>query len=236
MRTELKEELKIFKSFETRQKPTCVINEMILKDKARRELNSINEKLEGELPKTRNLLEFELFMQGASQGAQRISQEENAGGNSVFSESLSFEVVKRLFCADLLKTEMEIGYCAGSKKTDYSVRIGQKKYGVSVTRAFNFLSYLPNGEARSDAKTSSRMLRLLLSKKLSGIISSTENVFEEDGWEKQFLHCFVPSMEIANNLRNEYKRMKSNVKSNTILLITVASESRSIFMESAKDH
>ncbi|EFC44473.1 predicted protein [Naegleria gruberi] len=236
LRTELKEELKIFNAFETRQKPTCVVNEMILKEKQKRELNLINEKSESELGKTKNQLEFELLMQGSSQGAQRISQEENAGGNSVFSESLSFEIVKRLFSAELLKTEMEIGYCAGSKKTDYSVRIGQKKYGVSVTRAFNFLSYKSQSGPEVNTTMSPKVLRMLLNKKLSGIISSTENVYEEDGWEKQFLHCFVPSMEIANSLKSEYRKMKSQFKSNTILLVTVASESRSIFMEVAKDH
>ncbi|KAF0981505.1 hypothetical protein FDP41_012162 [Naegleria fowleri] len=237
LKTELSEELKLYQSMEVSQKPTIVIQEMILKEKARKELNTLNQQdlstsvSSSLLKKTRNQLEFDLLMRGTSEGAQRISQEENAGGNSIFSEALSFEVVKRMFSAELLKTEMEIEYYPGSKKTDYLVRIGQKKYGVSVTRAFNFNNFTGGNGVLTD-----KMLQLLLYKKLSGIIASSGNVYDEDVWEKQFLHCWVPSMDVAKRLKRQYAKMKCSVKSNTILLITVAGEARSIFMENSADH
>ncbi|KAG2387838.1 hypothetical protein C9374_001432 [Naegleria lovaniensis] len=234
LKTELVEELKLYQSMEVSQKPTFVLQEMILKDKARRELSALNNNPSSSAHsnnKTRNQLEFDLLMSGTSEGALRISREENAGGNSVFSEALSFEVVKRMFSAELLKTEMEIEYYPGSKKTDYLVRIGQKKYGVSVTRAFNFNDFTGGNGVLTD-----KMLQLLLYKKLSGIIASSGNVYDEDVWEKQFLHCWVPSMDVAKRLKRQYAKMKCSVKSNTILLVTVASEARSIFMENSADH
>ena len=234
LRSELTEELKVLKSLETKQKPVVAINEMKLKDVARKHVSAIHLMQESSNSKTRNSLEFEVLMRGVSEGTVKISTDDNAGGNSVFSEALSFEVMKRLFSAELLKTEMEIDYCPGSKKTDYLVKIHGKKYGVSVTRAFNFIDYL--GQEIKENTISDRMLGLLLRKKLSGIIASSENVYGDDVWEKQFLHCWVPSNNVAKRLKNVYQSMKCKEKSNTILLVTVASEVRSIFMEIAQDH
>ena len=73
--------------------------------------------------------------------------------------------MKNSFGARLLKTEMEIEYFPEqSKKTDYSVLINNKHIGVSVTRAMKFKGDFTEEDAR-----------VLLYKKLYGIIVSSEN-------------------------------------------------------------
>eukprot|EP01098_Paradermamoeba_levis_P005471 TRINITY_DN229_c0_g1_i5.p1 TRINITY_DN229_c0_g1~~TRINITY_DN229_c0_g1_i5.p1 ORF type:complete len:334 (-),score=80.16 TRINITY_DN229_c0_g1_i5:143-1144(-) len=52
-----------------------------------------------------------------SPSSKRLALDPNAGGNSVWSEVYSFEVLQRAFGAELVKTEMEIEYWPeGSKK------------------------------------------------------------------------------------------------------------------------
>jgi hypothetical protein len=90
--------------------------------------------------------------------------EPNAGGSSLWSEVLSYEVLHYCLGASLIATEMvitvifflfffsisfgfffffffffgqELEYDAGSKITDYSVQVDGIKYGVSVTRMVN---------------------------------------------------------------------------------------------------
>ena len=66
----------------------------------------------------------------------------NAGGNSVESETLSFEMLKKSFNAKLLKTEMEVSYWPmGGSITDYVCYMFDSIIGVSVTRAMKY-----NGE------------------------------------------------------------------------------------------
>merc|ERR1719464_643348 len=45
-----------------------------------------------------------------SSGARRIMLEENAGGQSELSEGFSFEFLRKIFSAKLVKTEMAIRY------------------------------------------------------------------------------------------------------------------------------
>jgi len=63
-----------------------------------------------------------------SEGSKKMLSIPNAGGNSVISEVISFEILKSAFKAKFLKTEMEIEYFPfGSKITDYTVEIESKK-------------------------------------------------------------------------------------------------------------
>lgn len=52
----------------------------------------------------------------------RILNTPNAGGSSIISETLSFEILKKYFNAKLLKTEMEVPYFPeGGSINDYVV-------------------------------------------------------------------------------------------------------------------
>ncbi len=146
--------------------------------------------------------------------AARVYTDENAGGSSEFSEALSMEILQRLFHFKLERTEMAIRYChSGSKKTDYTVRTDANQIlGVSVTRAMH---YFDNKLFKAE------QAKLLLKKKLNGILCSTANVAPECRWKKQLLHVFAPSKKIAKLMRAEYKKLSSTLKANTVVFVTV---------------
>ena len=96
--------------------------------------------------------------------AQRIQHTPNAGGSSVESEALSFEILKRFFNAHLVKTEMEVAYFPmGGSITDYVVMIFGSVVGVSVARAMKY--------GNDDMFTLEDATKLL-NKKLKGILQA----------------------------------------------------------------
>lgn len=59
-----------------------------------------------------------------TEGGERIRDTPNAGGNSVMSEVLSYELLRCMYGAELLRTEMELEYWPlGGKITDYSIEL-----------------------------------------------------------------------------------------------------------------
>ena len=151
-------------------------------------------------------------MTGLSNDSMKILNLPNAGGTSVESEVLSYEVLHRCFGAQLLRTEMEIQYFPeGSKKTDYSVLLFGKPIGISVTRAMKFNGTFTEEDAIH-----------LLEKKLLGIILSSENVYEEHGWEKQILHVWATHNYIADIIAEQFQKMSASLRLNTIMIITVS--------------
>lgn len=155
--------------------------------------------------------------------ALRILNTPNAGGNSIVSEALSFEFFKKYTNAKLLKTEMEVEYFPeGGSINDYVMSIFGHVIGVSVTRAMKFMG---NEFSIEDAEQ-------LLSKKLKGIVRSTRNSLLK--WEKQILHVWVMSEETANVLEIAWAFLDPALRTNTVLLITVAKNSLEIFMNPKK--
>jgi hypothetical protein len=78
-----------------------------------------------------------------TEGGRRIRDLPNAGGNSVASEVMSFEVLRASYGADLLKTEMELEYFPmGGSITDYSVLLYDLHIGVSGNRLDDFVSHV----------------------------------------------------------------------------------------------
>jgi len=155
-----------------------------------------------------------------SKGAIDVLTTPNAGGNSENSEALSFEILHRVFGAQLLKTEMAIRYPPEWKKTDYLALFGTHRIGVSVTRAMKHIH--PDDFLPTDAEA-------LLSKKLSGVNISSEGVDPRDSWERQLLHIFAQSDAIARTLYETFTAMSSELRSNTIVICTIAPDDRWIF-------
>jgi len=166
------------------------------------------------------------YTNGLSDEGQRMAFTPNAGGSSEASEVLSFEILRNAFGAKLLKTETELQYFdsvfgyRGSKITDYAVEMFGETVGVSVTRAI----YLGRKQKISpfDHAVS------LLEKKLLGIIKSTENVINIS-WKKQLLHIFVDNEETKSIMTSAFQHVSSQLKSNTIVLITVSNSAECIF-------
>jgi len=149
-----------------------------------------------------------------SPGALQILHLPNAGGNSLESEVLSFELLHRCYGAELLETEMEIAYFPeSSKKTDYSVLLHGHRVGVSVTRAMKFNALF----TREDAI-------YLLEKKLFGIIVSSRHVLEEHGWEKQILHVWASHSYIADIITEVFHKISNTLRVDTLLILTVCTE------------
>lgn len=171
-------------------------------------------------------------------------QTPNAGGHSEKSEVLSFELMHRLFGAKLLQTEMEIVYLTpGWKKTDYICRIGSHLIGVSVTRAFSSRS---RTEEDADNPITPIQAIQLIRKKLFGIESSTIGVVTDSlmskeelasssdipsppPLERQILHIWTDNEENVLCLRNAFQSLHPRLRSNTIVVVTVARNCAFIF-------
>jgi len=152
-----------------------------------------------------------------SNAAQKLRDVPNAGGNSVVSEVLSFELLRRCFGAELLKTEMEVNYYPeGGSITDYVCTMFDTTLGVSVTRAMKY-----RGDFTEEDATR------LLNKKMNGIVQSSKNSLEK--WSKQILHVWATSPDVANTITKVYDHIPANTKSNTLVLVTVARKSHEIF-------
>ncbi|KAH3891421.1 AAC-rich mRNA clone AAC4 protein-like [Dreissena polymorpha] len=144
-----------------------------------------------------------------SDDAVKIRDVPNAGGSSVGSEVLSFEVLQKCFKAKLLKTEMEVEYFPeGGSITDYVCVVFGTKLGVSVTRARNYWG----------RDFTSEQAAHLLNKKLRGINQSSRNSLEN--WNKQVLHVWSANRDVTNVLVQAFHTLEPEVKSNTVVLIT----------------
>lgn len=151
--------------------------------------------------------------------ALRMQNVPNAGGSSVESEVLSFEFFKKFFNATLLYTEMEVSYFPhGGSITDYVLTMFGIRIGVSVTRAMkkNFEEFtIENAE-------------FLLRKKLKGINQSSKNAMVK--WNKQILHIWTYDDNSVDILLIAWSEIESCLKSNTVLVVTVATKSKELFI------
>jgi hypothetical protein len=150
-----------------------------------------------------------------SPGGQELFDVANAGGSSVESEVMSFEVLHFCEGAKLLKSETQIAYqppsdAGANTITDILVEIAGAKVGVSVTRAYHPPS-IPYTDA--DAKS-------LLEKKLVGINRSSERVLPEDKWVKQILHVLSVSQANTDAIGRVWGTIDPAIRADTIVLVT----------------
>jgi len=142
----------------------------------------------------------------------------NAGGSSVESETLSFEMFKSLYNATLLKTEMQVAYFPeGGSITDYVIRMFDQEIGVSVTRAMKFDS---SEFTLEDAN-------VLLKKKLRGVQQSTRNSLFK--WDKQILHVWLFDRNVIHTLLCAWQKLEAELKHNTVMVMTLARNSPEVF-------
>lgn len=148
-----------------------------------------------------------------STGGKYVYDAGNLGGNSLYSEVFSYEVLYRCELAKLLKTETEIRYQDnGGKKTDILVEIDGYKIGVSVTRAFAF----PAGSTYTQGDA-----QALLEKKLGDIPLSTANAAAADAWQKQILHILAYNDQHRDAVFQAYAALDPSYKADTLVYVTV---------------
>lgn len=153
-----------------------------------------------------------------SPGARRLAEIPNAGGNSLQSEIISFEVLQRLLGPEKLsldKTEMQLRYYPWGKITDYSCWFQCDRIGVSVTRAFRWSSQAYSHEEGC------RLLR----RKLHGVNESSSHVIGK--FTKQILFVWVRSMSVAKILQKCYYSLSKELRSNTIVVVAGPTSSAS---------
>ncbi|CAM9767298.1 unnamed protein product [Choristocarpus tenellus] len=168
---------------------------------------------------TPNLTCFQL-----GKDATLVATEPNAGGNSVVSEALSMEYFSRRFGAQDVVTEMTIKYWRFNwKKVDYICTIGEKRVGVSVTRAMGYPG--PTNFETSDAER-------LLHKKLYGLIIARRGVSEEHQYDQSILHCWCQDGRIACLMSEAFQRIDDKtIAEDVAVLFTVVSDVSSIFSD-----
>lgn len=161
-----------------------------------------------------------------SDGGSRIMNTPNAGGNSITSEVMSYELLRRLIGARLVKTEMEIPYDFPdhSKKTDYVVAVdapqGERQIAISVTRAMR----APGREYEYEHA------ERLINKKLLCVYFSSRNVLRRHRWAQQVLHILTDDLRKARLLRKAFKRADSELKEGVVVIVTVTKNARFLYM------
>lgn len=150
-----------------------------------------------------------------SDGGDVIFDSPNAGGSSIESEVMSFEVLHACEGATLLKTENEITYAAPDDAgpnsiTDILVSIGGTKIGVSVTRV-----YKPASQTLTDADA-----KTILEKKLEGINRSSVRVLPADKWQKQILHVFTANQAASDAVGRVLPTIDAALRADTVVLLT----------------
>lgn len=150
-----------------------------------------------------------------SPGGQALFDIANAGGSSVESEVMSFEVLHYCEGATLLKSETQISYqppsdAGANTITDILVDIGGAKVGVSVTRAYH-----PPGVPYTDADAKS-----LLEKKLIGVNRSSQRVLPQDKWVKQILHVLSVDQANTDAIARVWPTIDPAIRADTIVLVT----------------
>ena len=122
------------------------------------------------------------------------------------------ELLHMLYSAKLKATEMEIEYCMEGSITDYSVTIGDSVIGVSVTRAMKYRGVFSYEDALA-----------LLTKKMRGVLKSSENVAEEHKWSKQVLHVWVQEPYMVALVQQAYAAVE-HLWGNTLVQLTVCGD------------
>jgi hypothetical protein len=143
-------------------------------------------------------------------GGQILAATPNAGGSSGLSEIFAYEELDRCEQASLLKTETQIVYAPGSKKTDILVELEGLKIGVSVTRAFAF----PLGNPYPLAQATG-----LVTDKLNDIKLSTAGVSDGDRWTKQILSILAYDDQAAQTVEEAWNGLDAETKGDTVVVV-----------------
>ena len=130
----------------------------------------------------------------------------------MWSEVLSMELLSMLYNAKLERTEMELEYMMEGSITDYSVKINDCVIGVSVTRAMKYRGVFSYEDALA-----------LMTKKMRGVMKSSENISEEHKWTKQVLHVWVQEPYMVALVEQAYAAL-TELHSNTLVQLTVCGE------------
>ncbi len=148
-----------------------------------------------------------------SEGGQEIIADGNAGGSSLESEAIAFDVLYRCEGAALLATETEVEYIDdGGKKIDLLVDLAGLQVGVSVTRAYG---YPPDDPYTVEQATD------LLVDKLSDLQDIEQNVDDTHRFDARALHVLAYTPDHAESLRTALDELDEATLGAATLVVTV---------------
>lgn len=148
-----------------------------------------------------------------SAGAQEIIADGNAGGSSVVSEAITFDLLARCEGASLIKTENEIEYTvAGTTITDFTVAIDGVVVAVNPVRTFVF----PAGSPLTFDEAMRR-----LEGKLDDVLVSSANVAPADEWSKQIIAVIAAEPEHVQVVRDVWDSLDTVTRHDTIVYLYV---------------
>lgn len=133
--------------------------------------------------------------------SQRLLSTENAGGSSIESEVLSFEVMKRILPYwELSSMEMTTKYSSSGPMTDFVARScinSTLELSVSVTRIFGWSASMRIGKSA---------LTPLLLRKLSGLRCATSRILPRRK-RGMVLFVWVPDGAVEKNVRRVWNKL-----------------------------
>lgn len=168
-----------------------------------------------------NIQKIEDFIPKICDAAKKCLVVQNAGADLARkSEAVSIHYFKERFHAKDFVLETDILYVFTYKMVDFVCTIYNRRVGCSVTRAMHW--------ENPDLFTI-EMAKILLEKKLYGLILARGNVGELHAFNTCFLHILCQTQQIADLLNQVYPEVIKNDESNTyqdiIILATVFKES-----------
>ena len=148
-----------------------------------------------------------------SEGGQEVIADGNAGGSSLESEALSYDVLYRCEGAELLATETEVDYVDDNgKKIDLLVAIDGLQLGVSVTRAY--------GYPPEDPYTVEQAVELL-GDKLADLQTIEQNIEGDDVFDARALHVLAYTADHATSLETAIGELDAQTLGGAMLVVTV---------------
>lgn len=135
----------------------------------------------------------------------------NAGGSSLMSEVLSYEIFSRICNGVLYKSEKELEYIfPEGPLSDYTIHIeNDKLYSISVTRAFCYYNNFNKEKCYN-----------LLFKKFAKIKYIEKNIKNKKIY-KNILHVFTISDECFNIIKDVYSEIPLILKKNIVFVVTI---------------
>jgi hypothetical protein len=142
-------------------------------------------------------------------GAQQIITDGNAGGSSVNSEAITFDILARCEGASLIETERHIEYTVSPTKiTDFTVDLDGVVIAVNPVRTFVF----PAGSPLTVEEATRR-----LEGKLDDVLISSANVSAPFAWRKQLIAIVAAEPEHVAIMRQVWESLDAVTRHDTIV-------------------
>lgn len=153
----------------------------------------------------------------------QIINSENAGGSSIYSEAIAFDILRIVCNAKLKNIETNVIYSPeGGSKIDFEVFIDNKLIGVSVTRAIKFDKY-----RRTLFDNENDFITDLITKKIQKFNNAEKNVIQK--WDAKILMIWLYDESLIKIIYKVYSSL--NIKDISFFIISSDTMYERIFIK-----